>query len=479
LGGISSIQVAVKAKINRWKREPWARYASTAGLFKTMRCLRTLWVKNRPVIEVILNLPNTCREREGKKNPAFKMLLGVLLILCGGLLPDVSLAQQGFKLGRAEVHPGVSVEAKYDDNVFLDADKRFQNGTFEVAQEDYIFTFSPTLTIEQKRLKGDNFGFRFRYLGEDEHFADLTDQDNFNHDVSALVEFGDVEGDVTWTLGGRYLDNRYPISTEFASNLNPRQDRTTYDFKSNLKWLVASHVEADIKAKFSRNLFDDFDFENQEFDQYDGSGTLLWHTTALTSVGINYSYRFMDYLKSSAINFDSATNSGSFIFKWKPLSVFTSELWLGINHIEFEQVANQDRDDLIYQVKLNYKPKSSQSWELFGLREIANSYFQDIQVFQKTAVGLTWNQRLGVKWTGKAGIDFQLNRYDIAAIDQAGGGALKFRKDKRFSALLSISYDIQGWMKVLLEYNYRHNDSNFDNFDYKNNIASIQFSLLY
>jgi hypothetical protein len=408
---------------------------------------------------------------------ALTAFLAVIFLLEGIFFQESVQAQQGFKLGRAEVHPGVSLEAKYDDNVFLDADKLFQNGTFEVAQEDYIFTFSPTLTIEQKRLKGDNFGFRFKYLGEDEHFVDLKEQDNFNHDVSALVELGDVGGDVTWTLGGRYLDNRNPISTEFASNLNPRQDRTTYDFKSNLKWLVASHVEADIKAKFSRNLFDDS--ENQEFDQYDGSGTLLWDTTALTSVGINYSYRFMDYLKSSAINFDSATNSGSFIFKWKPLAFFTSELWLGINHIEFEQVADQDRDDLIYQVKLNYKPKSSQSWELFGLREIANSYFDDIQVFQKTAVGLTWNQRLGVKWTGKAGIDFHFNRYDIAAIDLAGGGALKFRKDKRFSGLLSISYNIQDWMSILLEYNYSHNDSNFDNFDYENNVASIQFSLLY
>lgn len=442
-----------------------------------MRYFGTLWVKNRPVIQVTLNLPNTCREQKDKRNPAFKILLGALLFLCGGLLPDVSLAQQGFKLGRAEVHPGVSLEAKYDDNVFLNADKIFQNGTFEVAQEDYIITISPTLTIEQKRQKGDNFGFRFKYLGEDEHFADLTEQDTFNHDVSALIELGDVGGDVTWTLGGRYLDNRYPISTEFASNLNPRQDRTTYDFKSNLKWLLASQVEADIQAKFTRNLFDDF--EDQEFDQYDGSGTLLWNTTALTSIGINYSYRFIDFIEVSTINFDSVANTGSFIFKWKPLSVFTSEFWLGINHIEFEQVADQDRDDLIYQVKLSYKPKSSQSWELVGLREIANSYFDDIQVFRKTAVGLTWNQRLGVKWTGKANIDFQFNRYDIAAIDLAGGGALKFRTDKRFSALLSISYNIQDWMNVLLEYNYRQNDSNFENFDYENNIVLIRFSLLY
>ena len=400
--------------------------------------------------------------------PVFLALISLLDV---GFLPESVLAQQRFKWGRADVHPGVAFDATYNDNVFFNADKTFANGTSEVAQEDFIFTVSPSLVIEQKRLKGDNFGFFIKYLGKDEHFVDLKEQDFFSHEVSAHLELGDVGGDINWTLGGLFLETRVPISVEFASNLDPRQERTTYNLESNLLWKLTHDIETDIRAKFSRNLFTD---DVQEFDQYNGSSTLFWQTSALTGIGVNYSANYIDYHESSTINFDNFAYSGSLVFKWKPLSVFSSEFWVGYNKLNIFGLTGQDRDDVIYKVQLQYQPKTTRSWSLTGFREISNSYFRDIQSFQRTVVELKLDQQLGDKWKGFSAISFELNEYDTAAQDVSGGGAFKFRKDEYFSGLLSLTYSIQDWWELIMEYSYTINDSNFDNTDYSRNVVFLR-----
>ena len=402
---------------------------------------------------------------------ALAAFLALISLLDVGFLPESVLAQQGFKWGRAEVHPGVAFEAKYDDNVFYNADKMFANGTSEVAQEDFIFTVSPSLVIEQKRLKGDNFGFFIQYLGKDERFVDLNEQDFFSHDVSAHLELGDVGGDLNWTLGGQFLNTRFPISVEFASNLDPREERTTYNLDSNLLWQMTHDIEADIRAKFSRNLFTD---DLQEFDQYNGSSTFFWQTTALTAIGVNYSAQHVDYMERSTINFDNFAYSGSLVFKWNPLSVFSSEFWIGYNKMNIFGLTGQNRDDVIYKVQLKYQPKTTRSWMLTSFREIPNSFFQGIQAFQRTVVELKLDQQLGDKWEGLSIISFEINEYDIAAQDVTGGGAFKFRKDEYFSGLLSLTYSIQDWWDVIMEYSYTTNDSNFDDTDYSKNVVFLR-----
>lgn len=400
--------------------------------------------------------------------PVFLVLISLLDV---GFLPESGLAQQGFKWGRADVHPGVSFETRYDDNVFLNAHKIFANGTREFPEEDFIFTVSPFLVIEQKRLKGDNFGFFVKYLGKDERFVELKEQDFYSHEASAHLELGDVGGDINLALGGQFLETRTPISVEFASNLNPRQTRTTYNFDSSLLWKLTHDIEADIMAKFSRNLFTD---NLQEFDQYNGSSTLFWQTTALTGFGVNYSLQHIDYMKRSTINFDNFMYSGSLIFKWKPLSVFSSEFWVGYNAINVFGLTGQNREDVTYKVQLNYQPKTTRSWMLTSFRDIPNSFFLGIQTFQRTVVELRVDQQLGDKWKGFSTISFQVNEYDIAAQDIVGGGAFKFRKDEYFSGLLSLTYSIQDWWDVIMEYSYTINNSNFDDVDYSRDLVFLR-----
>lgn len=431
----------------------------------------------RTQLSVFINPPENRSGKSVKFFTALPVFLALISLLDVSFSPESAQAQQGFKLGRAEVHPGVDIGIKYDDNIFYNADKTFSNGTSEVPQDDFIFTTSPSLAIEQKRQKGDNFGFFIKYLGKDERFVDLKKQNFFGQDVSAHLELGDVGGDIDLTLGGQFLQTRFPVSVEFASNLNPRLERTTYNFESNLLWRLTNDIETDINARFSRNLFKNLDV--QDFESYNGSSTLFWQTTTLTGIGVNYSLQYLDYMKASTIRFDYFMYSGSLIFKWKPLSVFSTEFWIGYNKMNVFGLSGQNRVDLIYKAQLIYQPKPTRSWMLTSFREIPNSYFQGIQAFQRTVVELRWDQQLGNKWKAFSVISFEINEYDITAQDVPGGGAFKLRKDEYFSGLLSLAYSIQDWWDVIMEYSYTINDSNFDGSDYSKNVVLLRSSFTF
>jgi hypothetical protein len=436
-------------------------------------------------LSIFMNLPKNRLGKTVKIFIALPAFLALLSLLEVGFLPEPSLAQERFtippkerfKWGKIEIHPDVAFEVKYNDNIFLHAHQTFANGTREFPREDFIFTTSPSLIFQRKREKGDNFGFFIQYLGTDERFADLNEQNFYTQQLSADLKFGDVGGAMNWTLGGSALDTRNPISTEFASNLNPRQERTTYDLKGNLLWSIMNDIETDIGFKFSRNLFDNLDL--QEFDQYNGIGSLIWQTTAQTGIGFNYTNRYIDFHEASTINFDSFMYSGSFILKWEPLSVFSSEFWIGFNQTNISGVEGQDREDMIYKVQLEYQPKITSSWTLTSFREIPNSYFNNIQTYQRTATQLTWNQKLGVKWESTSTVSFEINEYDIAAQDSSGGGEFKFRKDEYFYGSLSFTYTIQDWWDVIMEYSYTINDSNFDDNDYQRDVVYLRTSFAF
>ena len=395
----------------------------------------------------------------------------------GELTVPREMKHKGFNWRRMHIHPGLGLGFKYNDNVFLEADKRFTDGSSEGAASDMIYTISPGLVIEQPKEVGDYFGFEFSYLGEDEHFVDLTEQNKFNHYLSGYLNFGNSLDTLIWKIGGQFVDTRTPISTEFAANLNPRIDRTNLIFDTGLWWAITPNMEAKIEGHFSRNLFDLDSFDNQEFETYDAEGTLLWKATALTGFAVNYNYQITDFFNESAINDDSKSQSVSAGMLWNPLSVLNAQLWLGFNNMRFENVGEQNRNDLIYRVQLDYQPKITRHWTFTTFREIRNSYFRDVLSYQKTVTQMTLEQKLGVKWSVKSRLKYQVNRYDVAAIDTQGGGGLKFRKDHRFSGLVALTYSIQEWLDVSMEYKYVVNSSNFDNTDYENNIFFLQLRI--
>ena len=66
------------------------------------------------------------------------------------------------KVGRVNICPGFGFDTRFNDNIFLEANRGFVNGSFEGNTEDVIFTNRPELTLRLPRERGGLKGNRGR-----------------------------------------------------------------------------------------------------------------------------------------------------------------------------------------------------------------------------------------------------------------------------------------------------------------------------
>ena len=59
------------------------------------------------------------------------------------------------RIGRFEIHPGAAITYEYDDNIFLEADQTFSNGTLQSPTSDSIYTLKGNLGIIKELQAGD------------------------------------------------------------------------------------------------------------------------------------------------------------------------------------------------------------------------------------------------------------------------------------------------------------------------------------
>jgi hypothetical protein len=390
------------------------------------------------------------------------------------LIPRDASAE--FQWGRLKIHPGLALTTKYNDNVFLEADKTFNDGTQEGRQADLILMTSPSLRLIQKKKKGDFFGFKFRYLGVDEHFIDLRDQDIFKHDVSGNLSLGNPAGVWELDLGGRHYITRDPISTEFGSNFNPRIDRKETHATGNLDWQIAKTLQLNLNAHFLRNLFDEFRFRFESRDMMKSEGNVYWQISPLTQLEIKYIYQTTRYQYETSINFDSNTHTVSAGVEWKPNPIWRLHALSGFNSIQFDGLAEQNRNDLIYEAEVEYTPSRLTKINLYGFRRIKNSSFRDVQAFDKKGFGMTIYRQLALKWFSEIKFLFENNGYDVAVPDDLNGNILRFRVDERLMFHTNLNYKIQEWWVVRAGYKYVKNWSNFDRQNYRNHVVNVTLS---
>ena len=135
------------------------------------------------------------------------ILIGIVLAIF--IFVGSSYAQEGsFKLGRVEFHPAFKMDYKYDDNIFLETDSSFPDGSDdERPTEDQIFTPTASLSIEKPREKGELMGFELSYELKKEIFYSTSAEDATEHNTKGKLKFGGPGERATVNLLGNYRFN--------------------------------------------------------------------------------------------------------------------------------------------------------------------------------------------------------------------------------------------------------------------------------
>jgi hypothetical protein len=391
--------------------------------------------------------------------------------------PQLSEAIGNIKLGRVAIHPGFGIKGRFNSNLFLEADNSFANGTSESRSEDFSWVQSPLLNIEKTRERGELFGFQVNYIGSDEHFFELTDQNYFEHDLQGQLEFSGPGNRTQLLIKGRIFDTLRQTTNEFATNLDPRAQRLLTRVDGELTHSVTPLSKLSASLGYRSNKFDNITSQGEDQNNFLAGASFFWKFLKLTAMGLKYDFQSIEYTSPFTINTDSQTNTTAFAVRWDPTALISGEASVGFTHRSFDDGLNQNT--IQYQMDLEYELTKRSIFKLKGQRNVIDSTFSNVDAFILTSVDLTWSHEWNSKVESNIGIGYQNRDFGEDAEDVIGGGGLKKRNDDQVTLGINVAYKIQEWLQASADYKYNNTTSNFKDTEFDLNLASLALTIIF
>jgi hypothetical protein len=384
------------------------------------------------------------------------------------------------RIGRFEVHPGAGVSYKYDDNIFLEADQTFSNGTLQSPTSDSIYTLKGNLGITKELEAGDTWGLDIFYEARDENFIKVNAQDFLHHDLDTKLVLAGEGGRTRLTLFGNFLQTQDPSSTEFAGNFSPRQKRTSTELGERFQWALTPRTLLGLNGEIDFQRFDASTLQVGDKNDFTTSTSALWAWTTLTSFGVDLLYENTFYTAPQSVNLDSNLYGFFVLAKFEPSALVSGSVGLGYQKRFVSGGSN--RAGLSYKMDLSYDFSSRTKLILAGERSIQDSIFAAASVHIKTNINVAWEQqwplfpKIGTRaFIGFENLDFTRPQADTVN----GGGAIKDRSDDISTVGLGLIYNVQKWLKAEVEYMRIENSSDFDSNDYLSNILTFSVTTVF
>ncbi len=378
------------------------------------------------------------------------------------------------KIGRFEIHPGASLTYKYDDNIFLEADQSFSDGSFESPTSDSVAILKGSFLANKELRLGDSWGFNMFYEAQNQSFVKTTTEDFLGHDLDTELTLAGLGGRTKVSLFGNFLKTVTPSNSEFASNFNPRSIRTLTELGERFRWELTPRTVFNLNGKIGFQRFDASSLQGEDRNNITVSTSAFWAWTKLTSFGMNLFYDNTLYTAPQTFNNDSNLYGAFFIARFQPSAFISGDL--GIGYQERIVTGASTRGGFSYKMNLKYDYSDRTKFILRGERSIQDSTFLTTNLNITTNINIAWEQqwplfpKFGTRlFFGYQNIDFNEARADTVN----GGGAVKNRDDNLTSVGIDLIYNIQKWLDAEVEYNRRENSSNFGARSFLSNVLTL------
>jgi hypothetical protein len=362
--------------------------------------------------------------------------------------PDLGLP--GFKIS-----PFISERVEYESNIFQVPSR---------SQDDVIFKTIPGFVLELPlgRHKID-LGFRAEIL----RYVDLETQDTEHYFVigNLLLDFP----------GGL----KVKLKEDFARTSDPPGTELTGRIKSTTN-VLSPGVEYGLGRRYAIGL--DYTWANIRFDEVVNQLDRDEHTVGLTGfyriqpktdLLVNFSYGVKDF--DQATDRDVNRYIGAVGVRGEITSKLSSTLRLGY------EVRDPDRgrvgayNGLVVSGDLAYTPTDRTRITLVAERSVQESVFATNVAYLANLVTLSAEHFL----TPKLLLTGRVFGGDGEYFEKARkvNGSFDWRTDWVYAFSLGVEYQIQKWLGVSADYTHARRDSNFDNFDFKDDIVGGKVTL--
>ena len=381
-------------------------------------------------------------------------------------------------------HPFLSVEGRYEDNIFNTPDNE---------KSDYVTTISPGIWLAlpgskkpqldiststftpgglvQSRFRPETFRRYQTYLlysAGFNRYADFSDQNITTHKLEGLFEYN-FTGGLSIDLFDQFHRSHLPRATFISNELDKYK---TNLFDVTLSFNVTEKLA--LRADYTNYIVDYDAARNNAFDRTDNSlsGYIFFKFMPKTSAFVEYEFIDIDY--DRRIFSDSIEHRFFGGIRWDITGKSTGTVKAGYSTKGFDDPTIGDNSEFVFEVQADHRFTPKTSLSLFASRRDSESILTSSDYALTHNVGASYVQKLTYRITGRLNFSYTSNKY-IGAL--TFGGETKERKDNEYRAAPSLEYRFRNWLRFGVEYIYTKRDSNFPGFDYTNHAGMLTVTL--
>ncbi len=381
-----------------------------------------------------------------------KLLIATCLMLPAGS----ATAMQNFKLGGVDIKPVVTIQEKYDSNIYL---------TRDIVKSSLINRSSGGVGFMKV---GSRLNIKGAYTIEGLFYSrSHRINDAVHHNANVNAEY---------KLSGERLltaNDKYEATTDQAtSQLTARPKRVlnvaNLGFESPLKGKFGYGID----ARHTVNDYLGSRYKALDRDEVLAGADLNYKLQPKTKLSLAYHFGSLKYhervLAGTGDALYSNVDAG---LTGNIAPKLTGKLTAGAQFRKYRHdLANADNSRTTggYGARLSWRPLAKTEVILFGKRANVESVYADSRFYTSTLNDLSASRELN-KFKAGVGVSYESVRYP----EETPGSNAK-RRDSNYNGRATLDYNIQKWLKAGAAYLYKTRVSNERSNNYVDNVVTLE-----
>lgn len=391
-----------------------------------------------------------------------------LIIAAVLLMPAAAGAQGNIKLGNLEINPFVSTQESYDSNIYLQPKySKIANPTAGQVGRKSALINRTAFGVDMIENLGARYNLKAGYSMELLGYSRDTGINNATHHNANIGAMGKLPKDITVTV-----DDKWKQTTDQATS-------QTTERAKRIENTMGLNVNAPLRGKFGFNLA-----VNHVYNNYmDSTLASLDREELLMGFDVDYKWQpktklFFAY-RHGMLNYQQGYVSDA---TYENMEVGATgniapkvqgTVKAGVQMRKYDEALNSSDDSVTtggYSAQAIWKAMEKTEVTLFAKRANVEANYGDSRFYTSTLTDLNVTREIGKI---KAGIGMNYEGVLYSEKYDSTDATDKVRFDENASVRLTAEYNIQKWLKADFAYTYKDRSSNFDAFEYKDNIIAL------
>ena len=374
-----------------------------------------------------------------------------LIIAAVLLMPAAAGAQQNIKFGNLEVNPFVSTQESYDSNIYLTNTQR---------KSAMINRSGLGVNLGSRYdLKG---GYNMELLG----YSRETQVNNAVHHNADLGFTGRMPKSITVTVEDKWKQTTDQATSQIVERAL-RMENT-----------LGLNINAPIQGKFgfavaAQHVYNNYLSNNPTLDREESQVgfDLDYKWQPKTKLFLSYRHGILNYQTgfTNDANFDNIEVGATGQIAPKVQGTVKA----GMQSRKYDEDLNDAKNNSTtaqYSAQAKWMPMEKTDVVLLAKRGNVETNYGDARYYLSTLTDLTITREVR-----KVKVGLGLNYEDVRYSDKNNTllATDKKRLDENASVRVTAEYNIQKWLKADFAFTYKDRSSNFDAFEYKDNILAL------